>query len=118
MIDKVTVAVYGSLMSGRHNHSMIEGGKLLGVSTLKAKMYSLGSYPAIVKGDDEHAIELYEVTDDMYLPVLSMEIGAGYTEEEQEFVVATGETITAKIFYAGEWLESYCEKTKKVIKSY
>jgi len=113
-----TIAVYGSLMSNRYNHGMISGSNLLGKSTIKATMYSMGSYPAIIDGDDEHIIELYEVDDDVHMNVLNMELGAGYVEREQEFIVEGGQKYTAKVYYAGERLESYCKQVKEIIKSY
>jgi len=112
-----TVAVYGSLKKGKYNHPLMETSELLGKATIKAKMFSLGSYPAIIKGDDEHEVELYNMPDDMFSRVQGMELGAGYIEEEQEFTI-DGESIKATVYYAGQHLEEYCKKNREVIKSY
>jgi gamma-glutamylcyclotransferase (GGCT)/AIG2-like uncharacterized protein YtfP len=58
------VAVYGSLRKGFHNHYLLEGSKYIGscITSPDYKMYSLGSFPAVVAGDSPILIELYEVS--------------------------------------------------------
>ena len=112
------IAVYGSLKSDHYNHILIKGSTFLGKSTINATMYSLGSYPAIIDGEDEHEVELYEVSSEVARRVRGMEIGAGYVEVTSFFVTETGDEYSATIYYAGESLEDYCKSNAKVISKY
>lgn len=73
-MSKQLVVVYGSLLSGLHNHGVMERarGELVGegVSVENINMYSLGSYPSISLAHNSHEqpikVEVYEV-DNEYL---------------------------------------------------
>ena len=58
------VAVYGSLREGFHNHYLLEGSKHIAKGILRDfKMFSLGSFPAIIPSDSgEITVEVYEVS--------------------------------------------------------
>lgn len=64
------VAVYGSLLSGLHNHGVMKAaqGELLGVTRLepKFKLISLGSYPGLIKDEGTTApiVEVYRVAEE------------------------------------------------------
>lgn len=58
------VLVYGSLKRGFGNHRVMEaaGGKHIGAHTLSGfDMYSLGGFPAIVRGEGRVECEVYSV---------------------------------------------------------
>jgi gamma-glutamylaminecyclotransferase len=58
------VFVYGSLMSGLHNHHMLDGARRVGRGTTGPhyRMVSLGGFPAVLAGGSSAvAGELYEV---------------------------------------------------------
>jgi len=63
------VAVYGSLLSGLHNHDRwMEGAELVGTGIAPGKMFSLGQFPGAVYPDDPYSegapwmkVEVYEV---------------------------------------------------------
>lgn len=60
------VFVYGSLLSGLHNHRVIESGELLGEHNTQPKytMLSLGGFPGIIKGGHTSIKgEVYEVNE-------------------------------------------------------
>ena len=61
------VFVYGSLLSGLHNHTVIDGAHKLGDTLIAGMtMVSLGSYPALLPRASEMTIvgEVYEVASD------------------------------------------------------
>lgn len=59
---KHLVVVYGSLKKGFYNHRVMDNSLLLGeVIVPNFEMYSMGSFPAIIKGDGEILGEVYEV---------------------------------------------------------
>lgn len=62
------IAVYGSLRKEFHNNHVMGNSKLLGIDRITGfKMYSLGSYPAIIKGKGDISIEVFEVADESTL---------------------------------------------------
>lgn len=62
---KSKVFVYGTLMRGYGNHSLLNNSSYLGEGQLQGySMYHVSSFPGIVKSDTNNCIkgELYEVT--------------------------------------------------------
>jgi gamma-glutamylcyclotransferase (GGCT)/AIG2-like uncharacterized protein YtfP len=60
------IAVYGSLKKGFHNHALLERNGATKVSTERINgfiMHSMGFFPAIVPGDGEVTVEVYEAPD-------------------------------------------------------
>ena len=63
------VAVYGSLLSGLHNHPLIKHCRMVGKSTIRGKMYSLGGFPGLKLASNldvdnrDYIVEVYEVDD-------------------------------------------------------
>lgn len=56
------VAVYGSLRAGLHNHRVLGDAPYVTMGSVKGfTMHSLGAYPALVRGDGEAVVELYDV---------------------------------------------------------
>lgn len=61
-MNRIKVAVYGSLRKGHGNHGILEGSKLLGKQRLpNLEMFSLGGFPGIRKGESSILTEVYEV---------------------------------------------------------
>jgi len=59
------VAVYGSLLKGLYNHTIIKDSKYLGTfeSAHNYTMYDLGAFPGIIeKGNTSLTLEVYNVT--------------------------------------------------------
>lgn len=82
-----TIIAYGSLKKGLHNHRGVEKGTFLGETVVEGTMHSLGGYPVLMETkteipETEYTAEVYEITDEMYKPIHSMEIGAGYIAKE------------------------------------
>ena len=110
-----TIAVYGSLKAGKYNHPILRECKMLGTTKVKGTLYRVGSYPAIIEeGDNLYDAEVYEVPDNIYNAVRSMELGAGYKEVE----INVGELGTAVVYYADTALEERCKERYEVISSY
>lgn len=64
------VFVYGSLKKGFYNHPLISQFKQIAKGKINGRMYSLGSFPAIVLSDDPSDVvvgEVYDVTTDVGL---------------------------------------------------
>lgn len=56
------VAVYGSLKKGFGNHFLLEKSRFVDTLSLSGyDMYSLGRFPAIVRGSGTITVELYDV---------------------------------------------------------
>lgn len=86
------MAVYGSLRKDMHNSHKLSTAQFLGVETIWGyDMYSLGSYPYIIKGEGKVTFEIYEVPEREAKAIARMELGAGYREEqlETEYGMAT-----------------------------
>ncbi|MBI2376068.1 MAG: gamma-glutamylcyclotransferase [Deltaproteobacteria bacterium] len=94
--------VYGSLLSGEHNHHVLGSAVLLGTrETLpEFELVDLGAYPALVRGGRTAVRgELYEV-DPRALPALdSFEDEGEYVRVEVE--LTDGSTAEAYVFHAG-----------------
>jgi gamma-glutamylcyclotransferase (GGCT)/AIG2-like uncharacterized protein YtfP len=60
--EPIIVAVYGSLKRGFYNHRLLEESTFMAEGQVDGlAMYSLGSYPMVVPGNGQVAVELYEV---------------------------------------------------------
>lgn len=79
------VLVYGTLKKGRGNHWRLEKSNLLGLTSIKGKMYSLGAFPG-VRLDEEGTVqcEAYEV-DDYTLGLLDSLEGYDPTRVDNDF---------------------------------
>lgn len=63
--ERIIVAVYGSLKRNFYNHHFLEVDDTLFLADAQVSgfsMYSLGSYPMIVKGNGIVSVELYDVS--------------------------------------------------------
>ncbi len=69
------VAVYGTLRKGQYNHQVLgTSAKYKGTATISGfKMYGLGAFPGVVRGDGHITVELYEDADIKQLDVLESE---------------------------------------------
>lgn len=110
-----TIAVYGSLKSGRYNNRILQDSELVGVGKVQGTLYRVSSYPALVEGGENfYDVELYKVNDVVYSHVRNMELGAGY----KEIMVSFGDLGTAIVYFADDELAEYCKKHCLVIESY
>ena len=74
--------VYGSLKKGFHNHGLLSNEKFVREDSIKGyDLYSLGSYPCIIKGNNVIKGEVYDVNDSIYKWITAMELGAGYYDD-------------------------------------
>lgn len=80
------IFVYGSLMKGMFNNSMLKDSEFLGTHKLGGfVMFSFGAFPAAVMCDNfkrEIIGELYECPLSAFLHIRDMELGAGYFEKK------------------------------------
>jgi len=120
------IAVYGSLRQECGNHSVLQDrdgsiNGFVGKSIVKEyEMFSLGSFPGILSGnqDDEIVVEVYDVSDYTLKRVRALEGFSGngnvynmYNEEivntefgEAAIYVWNGRELTTKVF-SGDWVE-------------
>jgi gamma-glutamylcyclotransferase (GGCT)/AIG2-like uncharacterized protein YtfP len=92
---KVMIWAYGSLREGMYNHKNMKLSKPITTSILGGfDLYSLGSYPACVKGKSKVVVELFEVDEQTFSRIDNMERGAGYYSE-----LATDQMFNQGIIY-------------------
>lgn len=83
-----TIGVYGTLKEGCYNHSPwgLDKAKRLGTIKIRGAMdLAMGGYPRLYAIGDapaeyerEHDLEIYEIDDDTFSAIESMELGARY----------------------------------------
>ena len=114
------IAVYGSLKKGFYNHARFGLGEPLARGTIRGSMFLLHTYPHLFREgvkvpelDREHEVEVYEVDEEVYQSIKSMEIQSGY----QEFLCRI-EGYKVTVFYSRDdlnynnnWLEEYSKET-------
>lgn len=104
------IGVHGSLKEGKYNHYLLENETKRGSTKIKGTLYRVSSYPALIdEGEDEHELELYEVSDATYKIISDMERRSGYVEK-----IINGATV----FFAGDMLASYCKENCAIISEY
>jgi gamma-glutamylcyclotransferase (GGCT)/AIG2-like uncharacterized protein YtfP len=102
------VAVYGSLLSGLHNHGLLVNSKYVGedITSPSYTMYDLGSFPGLVQeGNRSYTIELYDVNEEVAKRLDFLE---GYDENEEENSFYIRRKINTKfgeasIYYLNRW---------------
>jgi gamma-glutamylcyclotransferase (GGCT)/AIG2-like uncharacterized protein YtfP len=87
MNKKHLYAFYGSLRNGEYNHNHFKSGMefLRTVEVPGFKLYSLGSFPCVIRTDNEDdklTVDLFVVTGDWESRIHRMELGAGYSYDE------------------------------------
>lgn len=60
---------------GKENFQHIKTDKISGWD-----LYSLGSYPTVIKGSNHLTVDVFNVSKEVYENIKSMELGAGYHE--------------------------------------
>ena len=83
------IATYGTLKKGFHNNYLLEDDKFLGEDTIKGAMQLAGGGHPYIFADvdtkhleDDHTVEVYEVSEKTYEPIKSMELAYGYYIKE------------------------------------
>ena len=88
------VFVYGTLLEGEHNHSLMNGAQCLdGVRLDGAKMFDVGYFPCIVDSGNPHQTvygELYEISDETLMVLDDLE-SEGRMYERREVTVVSCE---------------------------
>lgn len=82
-IKPILIAVYGSLLSGLHNHSVLGDSKLLGEFDTPPiyDMYSCGSFPGLISnGSTSIKMEVYQVTEHISKRIENLE---GYVKGQE-----------------------------------
>lgn len=112
------VFVYGSLKKGFGNHPLIDNPttRLLGEYFLDgAEMFSLGSFPGVIRGEGRVTGELYEVDDSTlrdldrleghptFYERMPMMVTSGDTNERCEGYIYRGDVSRLTAIEDGEW---------------
>jgi gamma-glutamylcyclotransferase (GGCT)/AIG2-like uncharacterized protein YtfP len=103
------VAVYGTLKRGGANHHLLaEGRRSAHVADgyVRGALYDLGPYPALVKGLEPVAVEVYRLLDDRLLDVLDRledyrpqdEAASEYVRRRVGVAVSTSGTLDAWVY--------------------
>lgn len=118
------VFVYGTLLHGEANHTLIEDSLFIGKGRIYGhKMYDVGYYPGIIPGDGTVLGELYEVTDETLIRLDWLEgEGSLYIRKSMPVQMESGETCDAFIYEYNhdikgleeipEWLQPYTSNWK------
>lgn len=108
--DSKRIAVYGSLKKGKHNHDLLKDQEFVGNTVVRGTLYRVSSYPALTdEGDNQYDAEIYNVSDEVYGYIRSMELGAGYKEVEVDGCI---------VYYADDWLKQRCRESYELIDLY
>lgn len=119
MSNRTLVAVYGTLLSGLHNHvllEMVDGDVRAlgpGMADFYAVMYSAGGFPilSMMEPDAKPLVELYEVGDKTLALLDQLEGYPGwYDRTERSFKSSTGESVRAFIYHQND-----CSDTLEVV---
>jgi len=78
------VAVYGSLKEGYGNHRLLLSSDKMGEDWVEGwQMYSLGGFPAIVKGNSKVKVEIYSVDEETFSRLDRLEGYPSFYDREQ-----------------------------------
>ena len=97
---KHTVFVYGTLLSGEANHSLLDDSEIVGNGHIFGyKMYDIGFYPGIIPGEGTVLGELYKVTDETLIRLDWLEgEGSLYIRKSMPVHLESGEACDAFIY--------------------
>lgn len=91
-VERILVAVYGSLREGLGNHRLLASSEKVGTYRVKLPYYmiSLGGFPGLIPCDDTNwiTVEVYEVTEDTFANLDRLE---GYPNFYDRVQVTVGE---------------------------
>ena len=73
--------VYGTLLSTEYNHQTIKSSKLVGEGNIYGKLFDIGNYPALKKGEGIIVGELYYIDD---LTLKNCDQLEGYNQDDPE----------------------------------
>ena len=87
-----TIATYGSLKKGFHNHAWLGDSQFLGTTTIKAVMQIPGTYPHLFHSNEiplqikevRHKVEIYLVDPETFKYINNIELSCGYVLESIE----------------------------------
>jgi len=88
----MVIFVYGTLMQGLQRCTALHGSRFLGMGTIQATLYNLGSYPCITEGCTRVIGELYDVDDTTLQELDAIE---GYDEKSPEASLYCRKQVTA-----------------------
>lgn len=124
----LNVFVYGTLRKGQIRHEVLKGSLFIGYGLLKGyDMYSLGNFPAIVKGNGIVYGEVYSINEET-LKILDYIEGVDYElykRELQTIELESGEVIEAFVYVfsgnlsgatyirEGDWLKAFKKEKDK-----
>jgi gamma-glutamylcyclotransferase (GGCT)/AIG2-like uncharacterized protein YtfP len=110
----VKLYVYGSLRKGGYNFDRFKNGNNLNyIKTEVIKgwsLYSFGSYPAIIPGENSLTVDIVEADKDTYRNIVNMELGANYkidTVNGYPIFVYNDNKIDKyrPLVYSGDWIK-------------
>lgn len=102
----IRLFVYGTLKSRGFNNSWLgQDGVFLGNAWVHGELYKRG-LPYLIKGKDKIKGEVYDVPENVYRAISTMEYNAGYFEGIIDAHLNSGEVLQARVFYYDiRWLD-------------
>lgn len=119
------IAVYGSLRSGFYNNERFSLRGYITKSSIRGAMYLMYSYPHLYREEvsnpdhmRDHTVEIYDISDELYAQLRTMELGAGYQEVKTTLRGEDGEDYDVVVFYSRDnytyknnFIEEYSKET-------
>jgi len=103
----VKIATFGSLKKGFYNHTRFSLDDPIDKSSIRGAMYLLYTYPHLFREEvadkdqvRDHEVEIFEVSDELYAMLATMELNSGYQEYHTTLEGESGESHDVVIFYS------------------
>ena len=112
----IKLFVYGTLKSRGFGNSWLEqAGKFVGYAWVYGELYKRG-LPYLIKGKDKIKGEVYDVPNNVYRAISTMEYNAGYYEGQTIAHLDSDKVAICKVFYYDiRWMD---KKTLERITEY
>lgn len=126
-MDKIQIAVYGSLRKGEYNYDTFKNrfkdgyNYLRTTSILGYDVYSLGPYPGLKQAEDPNSrvvVDIMECSKECFDRIELMELDAGYetvmvteegTNNQYPAYLYVGYINSSRLVKSGDWVKRYEE---------
>ncbi len=96
--------VYGTLCKGLSRNDVIKGSEYLGLALCKGILKDVGSFPALINGDENVIGEVYRIDSDTVLPVLDRI--EGYYGNDESSSLYLRKKMSVRMLSDGKWVDA------------